>query len=96
MQFNVLYESKNFFVSSVHHSFESETFRVLFFTKKGPNIRGEVKNWTSENRRETFGYLEIFGRPQAVENSRRYLLLRKDNLFYRKQSLGAPDEGISE
>ena len=42
------------------------------------------------------GYLEIFSRPQAIENSRQYLLLRKDNLFYKKQSLGAPDEGISE
>ena len=51
---------------------------------------------TSENRGETFAYLEISSRPQAIENSRQYLLLRKDNLFYEKQSLGAPDEGISE
>ena len=28
------------------------------------------------------GHLEIFSRPQAIENSRQYLLLRKDNPFY--------------
>ena len=31
--------------------------------------------------------LEIFSRPQEIENSRQYLLLRTD--IYRKQSLGA-------
>ena len=34
MQFNVLYESENLFVSSLHHSFESETFRFRFFYEK--------------------------------------------------------------
>ena len=44
---------------------------------------------------ERNGHLEICSLPQAIENSRQHLLLRKDNPFYRKQSLGAPDEGIS-
>ena len=34
MQMNVLYESYNFFVSSLRHSFESETLRFPFFYKK--------------------------------------------------------------
>ena len=31
-----------------------------------------------------------FSRPQVIENSRQYLLLRSEQIFYRKQSLGAP------
>ena len=33
-------------------------------------------------------HLEIFSLPQAIENSRQYLLLQTD--IYRKQSLGDP------
>ena len=36
------------------------------------------------------GRLVIFSLPQAVENSREFLLL--EQIFYRKQSLGALDE----
>ena len=56
----------------------------------------EIGGKSSKIVREWNGYLEIFSRPQAIENSRQYLLLRKDNPFYGKQSLGARDEGISE
>ena len=35
------------------------------------------------------GNVEIFSRPQVIENSGQYLLFRTDIL--RKQSLGAPD-----
>ena len=35
-------------------------------------------------------HLEIFNRPQAVENSRQHLL--SEQIFYRKQSLGAPNK----
>ena len=59
-----------------------------------------MKNETSENRREFMTYaskiahewihhLEMFSRPQVIENSRQHLLLRK--AIYRKQSLGAPE-----
>ena len=34
------------------------------------------------------GYGEIFSRPQVIENSRQYCF--SDQIFYRKQSLGAP------
>ena len=76
----------------------------FFSTRKRPNIRGEmgkiklqkIAGKPSKIVLEWNGHLEIFSRPQAIENSRQYLLLRKDNPFYRKQSLGAPDEGISE
>ena len=34
-------------------------------------------------------YLELFSLPQAIENARQFLLLRKDIL--QKQSLGAPE-----
>ena len=38
--------------------------------------------------REWNGHLEIFCRPQVIENSRQYLLLRKDNLH--KTFVGCP------
>ena len=58
-----------------------------------------MKNQTSENRREFIGrasiiihkangHLEIFIRPQVIENSRRYLRLRTDIL--QKTDVGCP------
>ena len=35
------------------------------------------------------GGLEIFGLPQAIENSRQFCFSKQ--IFYRKQSLGAPE-----
>ena len=60
-----------------------------------------MRNSTLEKRREFIryatkivhkwnGHLEIFNLPQAIEYVRQFLLLR-EQIFYRKQSLGAPD-----
>ena len=48
---------------------------------------GELQSF--RNYYEWNGHLEVFSRPQTIENSRQYLLL--EQIFYRKQSLGAPD-----
>ena len=85
-------------------SFESESLRFRFSTKNSIFL-GEwnVANWASENRRvfirkvskivhEWNGYREIFSRPQVIENSRQYLLLRKDIL--QKTVVGCPWSGL--
>ena len=36
------------------------------------------------------GHLEILSLSQVIENSRPYLLRVSEQIFYRKQSLGAP------
>ena len=94
-------ERKNFSDSSLNHIFESENFRFPFLYKRWPNLGSEmwkikiqkVKGNLLEKLRKLYvhkrnGHLEIFSRPQVIENSRQYLLLRRD--IHRKRSLGAP------
>ena len=99
MQFNVS-QSENFSDSSLHHIFKSENFRFPFATKnsltwreiwknKLKKIVGRLLDKLRKLSHEWNGYLEIFSRPQVVENCRPNLFLRKD--IRRKQSLGAPE-----
>ena len=75
MQF-MYYEIEIFSDSSLSYIFESENFRFpfVFIRKTAWSREWNVKNYTSENRREFIrevskiihewnGYLEIFGRP---------------------------------
>ena len=64
----------------------SLTRRSEMWKIKLQKIEGDLldKLWIHEH--EWNGHLEIFSHPQAIENSRQYLLLRTD--IYRKQSLG--------
>ena len=58
------YESKNFPDSPLNHIFEYENIRFSFYSTK--NSLSWEKSW------------EIGSRPQVVEDSRQYLLLRTD------------------
>ena len=95
------YESRNFSDSSPHYVFESENFRFPFLYKKWPKMGSEmwkikiqkVKGNLLDKLRKLYvhkrnGHLEIFSRPQVIENSRQYFLLRRD--IHRKKYLGAP------
>ena len=104
----VLFSRKfNFSYSSLHHIFESETFRCPLSTKISLTWRVKYKNSSSENCAEFCSWaskiipewnahLEIISRIQAIENSRKYFLLQRDSRHYRKQSLGVPDSLIPE
>ena len=94
------YKSDNFSDSSLNPIFESENIRVPFSTKNRLTwvLKCEKLNFI-ENRREFIryitkivhewnGHLEIFSLPQAIENSRQFLLLRTDIL--QKTVLGCP------
>ena len=94
------YESEN--VSSLYHIFESENFGFPFFVEEySLNLGGKlwkiklekiVGNFfdikASKIVHERNGHLEIFSRPQVIENSRQYLLLRTDILL--KTIVGYP------
>ena len=92
----------NFPDSSPHPISESENFRFPFSKKNsltwGVNEK-KVKP-AFENRREFIreasiilhkwkGHLEIFSLPQVIENSRQFFF--SEQIFYRRQWLGAPD-----
>ena len=82
--------------SSLHHIFESENCRFLSSYEKQPNLGSELwkiifKNfirWAPKIVHEWNGHLDVFSRPQVIENSRQYLLLRSDIL--KKTVVGFP------
>ena len=79
-----LYESENFSNSSLHRIFESENFKFPF--QYDNSLTWEVKceklNFRKQQRTywKSFGHIAVFSRPQVIENSRQYLLLRTDTL----------------
>ena len=60
---------------------------IKFVSVRSSSSLGELQSF--RNYYEWNGHLEVFSRPQTIENSRQYLVL--EQIFYRKQSLGAPD-----
>ena len=96
-----LYESEIFFDSSLHHIFESNHFRFSFPYEKQPNQGYEM--WkiklvgnlfireASKIVHEWNGNTQIFSCPQVRENS----ICFCEQIFYRKQSSGAPDVSLS-
>ena len=96
-----LYESEIFFDTSLHHIFESNHFRFSFPYEKQPNLGYEM--WkiklvgnlfireASEIVHEWNGHTQIFSCPQVIENS----ICFSEQIFYRKQSSGAPDVSLS-
>ena len=97
-----LYESEDFSDSSLHYISESENFRFRFPKKNSLTwgVKWEKVKPVFENRREFIreasiilhkwnGHLEIFSLPRAIENSRQFFF--SEQIFYRKQWLGAPD-----
>ena len=94
-------ESDSFSDSFLHCIFDSENFRFPFSTKN--NLTWRVK-WEKWNFRKSYGISytsfencvhewngrqESFSLPQAIENCRHFCF--SEQIFHRKQSLGAPD-----
>ena len=75
-----------FFNSSPHRIFEYENFRFPFYYEN--SITWGVKCEKLKIVHEWNGHIEIFSRPQIIENSRQYLLLRTDIL--QKTVVGCP------
>ena len=82
MQYNVL-QSENFADSFLHHISESENFSCPFLYETLPSPRGEMRKIKLQKiggnllgKRDKFsihewnGHLEVFRRPQVIENCR--------------------------
>ena len=99
MQLNVL-RKWEFFLLLSPSLFGIQNFRVFFFYENWSNMRSKtwliklqkiVGNFSDKLRKivpEWNAHLEIFSRIQAIENS--WQSWFSEQIFYRKQSLGAP------
>ena len=94
-----LYESEIFFDSSLHHIFESNHFRFSFPYEKQPNLGYEM--WKIklvgnllEKLRKLYMSGTVIHKFLAVLKSENSICF-SEQIFYRKQSSGAPDVSLS-
>ena len=85
--------------STLHHIFESENYRIPFSTKNSltRGVKCEKSNFAGNllhNLRKLYNewnsHLDIFSRPEAILASPNW------QMFYKKQSLGSPDNTLRD
>ena len=95
-----LYESEVFFDSSLHHIFESNHFRFSFPYEKQPNLGlkcGKLNSqgiYLLEKLRKLYMSGTVIHKFLAVLKSENSICF-SEQIFYRKQSSGAPDVSLS-